>query len=624
MIELLCGDRNVPEPTIAEIAERTDGLPLFIEDLTKDVLELADLQQTDTGVAIQRTRSPFSIPATLADSLMSRLDRLGSAKTVAQIGAAIGREFSYELLTKVAELPEENLREELYRLVDSGLLISRPSTAVLTYAFKHALVRDAAYSSLLKKGQVSLHSRIAGILVEDFPETKESQPEVLAYHFQAAGDIDNAVRYLVQAARLSAKRSGFVEAIAQLQGALRLLDTQARTGARTRLELRVYLTLGGIYAEYRGFSSAECGDAYTTALELCRELGDAPEIFSVLSGVGSFEITRANFGKCRALAEECLSRAAQQLARPPFIMGHLLLGGTLFLTGEFTAARKHLEEALLLYEQEQMSRGKQVLYVQDQKSTGLCYLALTLTTLGYLDSGLRAGETGLSHSQALGGPHTINFSLCYLAALHHFRRDPRRALRRATESLELAREQGFATWIGVSQMIRGEALVSNGEREEGLKEIAAGMKAHSGMEAIAYQAFGISLFVKGLIAEGRLDEALGALAQALAISERTGERFYLAELWRLKGEILARKGSPSEAEHWLREAIELARQLGAKLFELRSAASLCRLLDGSRKEASLRDVLEPVYEWFEEGVDAPDLEDARALLTGRTESRVDN
>lgn len=624
MIELLCGDRKVPEPTVAEIADRTDGLPLFIEDLTKDVLELADLQRTDGGIAMQRRRSPLSIPTTLADSLMSRLDRLGPAKTVAQVGAAIGREFPYELLTKVAELPEESLREQLYRLVDSGLLISRPSTAVLTYAFKHALVRDAAYSSLLKKGQTSLHSRIARALVEEFPETKESQPEVLAYHFQAAGDTDSAVHYLVQAAKLSAKHSGFVEAIDQLQGALRLLEAQAASRARVRRELRVHLTLGGIYAEYRGFSSAECGAAYATALELCRELGDAPEIFSVLSGVGSFEITRANFGKCRALAEECLSRAAQQQARPPFIMGHLLLGGTLFLTGEFTAARKHLEEALLLYEQEAMSRGKQVLYVQDQRSTGLCYLALTLTTLGYLDSGLQAGETGLRHSQSLGGPHTINFSLCYLAAVHHFRRDPRGALGRATESLELAREQGFATWIGVSQMIRGAALVSDGERDEGVVEIAAGMKAHSAMEAVTYQPFGISLFVHGLIAEGRLDEALEALAQALAISERTGERFYLAELWRLKGEVLARKGSPAEAEHWLREAIALSRQQEAKLFELRSAASLCRLLDEPRRATVLRDVLEPVYRWFEEGIDAPDLEDARALLAGRTDSRVEN
>jgi class 3 adenylate cyclase/predicted ATPase len=622
MIELLCGDRSVPEPTIAQIADRADGLPLFIEDLTKDVLEVADLQQRDGGTATERARSAAAIPATLTDSLMSRLDRLGPAKTVAQIGAAIGREFPYELLAKVAERPEEHLKEELRRLVEAGLLISRPSTPVLTYAFKHALVRDAAYSSLLKKGQASLHARIAGILAKDFPETGESQPEVLAYHFQAAGDVDNAVHYLISAAKLSARRSGFVEAIAQLQGALGLLATQPRSQARLRLELRVHLALGGIYAEYRGFSSADCGRAYATALELCRELDDAPEVFAVLSGVGSFEITRANFAKCRALAEECLARAARQESKPPFIMGHLLLGGTLFLTAEFAAARNHLEEALRLYEEHHASqKGRQVLYVQEQKSVGLCYLALTLTALGYLDSGLRAGQSGLAHSQSLGGLHTINFSLCYLAAVHHFRRDSLAALRRATESLELAREQGFATWIGVSQMIRGEALIARGELEEGLKEITAGMNAHREMEAITYQPFGLSLLVKGLIAGGRLEEALGALDRALATSARTGERFYLAELLRLKGEILARKGGLSEAEHWLHEAIQVSRQQGAKLFELRSAVSLCGVLDEPRADAALRDVLKPVYEWFEEGHDAPDLRDARALLTATTRTR---
>jgi class 3 adenylate cyclase/tetratricopeptide (TPR) repeat protein len=615
MIELLCGNRNVPESTVGQIADKTDGLPLFIEDLTRDVLELADLQETGSGVATQPTPAPFAIPTTLTDSLMSRLDRLGSAKAVAQIGAAIGREFSYELLAKVAELPEEKLKEEMYRLVDAGLLTSHRSTAVLMYTFKHALVRDAAYSSLLKKGQVSLHSRIARILVEDFPETAESQPEVLAYHFEAAKDIDNAVRYLVKAAKLSAKRSGFVEAIAQLERALSLLDTQGRSRGRMQQELRVYLALGGINAEYRGFSSAECGDAYTAALDRCRELGDAPEIFSVLSGVGSFEITRASFRKCRALAEECLSRAAQQESKPPFVMGHLLLGGTLFLTGELTAAREHLEEALLVYEQHQTShRGKQVLYVQDQKSTGLCYLALTLTILGYLDSGLRAAENGLSHSQSLGGPHTINFSLCYLAAVHHIQRDGRKALERATQSLESAREQGFATWIGPSQTIVGASLISNREYEAGLKEISRGIHAYSEMEAAAYQPFWTCLYAQGFAAAGKLDEALGALDQALAISERTGERFYLTELQRQKGEVLIRKGSLAEGEYWLREAIELSRQQEAKLFELRSAATLCRLLDGPGKEAALRDMLEPVYSWFEEGLDAPDLEDARALL----------
>lgn len=616
MIKLLCKDRQVSESTITQIADKTDGLPLFIEDLTSDVLESADLHGGVSGSAAGH--SPLTIPATLNDSLMSRLDRLGSAKTVAEIGAVIGREFSYELLAKAADLPEENLREELYRLVDAGLLVSRRSAAVLSYAFKHALVRDAAYSSLLKKKQIALHSRIARILIEDFPETAESEPDVLAYHFQAANDVAKAVAYLVKAAKLSAKRSGFVEAVAQLKGALDLLGTQARSREVMRLELSIYRTLGGINAEYRGFSSAECGRAYATALELCRELGDAPEIFSVLSGLGSFEITRGGFAKCQALAEECLSRAAEQQSKPPFIMGHLLLGGTLFLRGELADARKHLEEAILLYEQDQMPRrGKQVLYVQDQKSTGLCYLALTLTIMGHLEGGLRAAEDGLGHSQLLGGLHTINFSLCYLAAVHHIRGDSLSALECATRSLESAREQGFATWIGISQMIRGASLASSGKFEDGLAELDRGMKAHAGMEAVTYQAFGLALYAQALIAADRPEEALESLARALAISKTTGERFYLPELWRLKGEALARNNDVSNAETCLREAIDVSRRQEAKLFELRSAVSLCRLLGDAHKHSMLRDALEPLYHWFGEGVDAPDVKDARALLAGR-------
>ncbi len=620
MVELLCRGRSMPATTISQIAEKTDGLPLFIEDVTRDVLEAADLKETERGSATGYGDSPLPIPATLNDSLMSRLDRLGSAKDVAQIGAVIGREFSYDLLAKVADMPEEHLREEIYRLVDAGLLVSSRSTAVLSYGFKHALVRDAAYSSLLRKEQVALHARIARVLVESFPEISESRPDVLAHHYRAANDIVNSVKMLVKAAKLSALRSGFVEAIQQLESALTILAEQPKSRERMRLELRVHCALGGINAEYRGFSSAECGSTYTTALELCRELGDTPEIFSVLSGVGSFEITRARFAKCRALAEECLARAAAQQTRPPHIMGHLLLGGTLFLTGELAPARDHLDRALRLYEQEQLSqRGKQVLYVQDQRTTGLCYLALTLTIMGYVDSGLRAAENALAHSQSLGGPHTINYSLCYLAAVHHIRGAPRAALESATQSLKVAREQGFATWIGISQMIRGASLVRNGHGEEGLAEIIHGMEAHTDMEAKAYQPYGLSLFAEGLIAAGRLDEALEALARALAIAERTGERFYAPELLRLQAHALAGKHDVAEAERCLRGAIELSTRQEARLFALRSAASLCGVVDSSRRPALVRDVLEPVYGWFTEGDAAPDLHDARELLTGAAE-----
>jgi class 3 adenylate cyclase/tetratricopeptide (TPR) repeat protein len=563
MIDAVCGDAKLPAYAVAEIAERTDGLPLFIEDLTRDVLE----------------GSPVAIPTTLNDSLMSRLDRLGSAKQLAETAAVIGREFSYELLVKVTDLPEEHVKDELRRLVDAGLLVSGRSTAVLGYAFKHALVRDAAYASLLKKQQAALHERIARVLVGDFPELAETQPEVVAYHLQAAGALDDAVDYLVRAAKLSARRSGFVEALAHLDRALAITGKQAKSTSRLRRELSIYRASGGIYAEHRGFSSEECGRAYTRALEICRELGSTSEIFAVLSGLGSFEITRAGFAKCHALAQECLALAAAQAAKPPVIMGHLLLGGTLFLEGELAKAREHLEAALQIYDEDRGSRqGKQVLYVQDQKSTGLCYLALTLTIMGDVDRGIEAGRTGLAHSRELGGLHTINFSMCYLAAVLYIGGDVPAALRCATESLEFAREQGFATWIGISQVVRGAALTKTGAVEEGLEELRRGMDAHAGMQARAYQPFVLTLLAEGLLAAGRHAEALDAVDRALAISEAQGERFYAGEMRRVKGEALAGSGRADDARQCLREAVGISRKQKAGLFESRSAEAALLLV----------------------------------------------
>jgi predicted ATPase len=302
-----------------------------------------------------------------------------------------------------------------------------------------------------------------------------------------------------------------------------------------------------------------------------------------------------------------------------------MLGGTSFLTGELTAARGHLEQALAFYEQDATPpRGTRSVDVQDQKSTVLCYSALTLSILGYLDSGLRAAEDSLRHSQALGNPHTVNFSLCFLAAVLYIQRDSQQALRRATESLELARELGFATWIGISQMIRGASLVRRGSCAEGLEEIHAGMSSHREMAASAYQPFGISLLVDGLIVDGRLDEALGAIEQALAISEKTGERFYLAELLRLNGAILAKEGKPVEAEHRLRHSLEVACQQQAKLFLLRSATDLSRLLPAARRDAARRETLAPLLEWFEEGIDGQDVRRARAVLSDASEARTDD
>jgi predicted ATPase len=295
-------------------------------------------------------------------------------------------------------------------------------------------------------------------------------------------------------------------------------------------------------------------------------------------------------------------------------MGHLLLGGTLFLTAELAAARRHLEEALRLYEEERTHRrGRQVLYVQDQKGTGQCYLGLTLALLGFPDSGLRVAEDGLAHARSLGGAHAVNFSLCYLAATHCFRRDRDAALRVATESIEMAREQGFATWIGVSQMIRGHALVRGGDVAAGLADIDAGLRAHHAIKAMTYRPFGLALRAEALAVADRIEASLDAVEEALALSKRTGERFYLAELWRLKGEALARQGAAADAERALGEALRIARAQGARLLELRSAVSLCRLLDGAARDAALRDLLAPLSVAFDEGRDLADAQAARTL-----------
>jgi len=613
MIDWLCRGRAVPTGAMTAIADRADGLPLFIEDLTKDILEMSELQPA--GDPRRGPGRHVDIPDTLKDTLMSRLDRLGPAKGVAQIGAVIGREFSFSLLSRVADRSVDELNDQIGRLVGSGLVAERRSASATSYEFKHALVRDAAYASLLNKEKVALHARISHVLVGSFPETVEAQPEILAYHLQSAGEIDRAIALWISAAKLSARKSGFVEAIAQLEEALRLCTISPTSVDRKRLELRVHLALGGIYAEHRAFSSAECGSAYGRALELCRELGDAPQIFAALSGVGSFEITRGNLLRSRALAEECLRLAGQQASRPPFVMGHLLLGGTLFLGGQFSVARGHLEEAIRLYEEDRPSRkGKQVLYVQDQKATGMCYLGLGLTIMGHLDAGLAAAREGVRHARALGAMHAVNFSMCYLAGVHHFRGEPTEALRSATESLELSRELGFATWRGASQMVRGDALMRLGSMDEGFAEMEAGVNAHSGMDAISYRTFSISVLVRGLLMTGRLDEALRAVEEGLDTSKQRDERFYLAELLRLKGQALALKGQPLDAERWLREAIAVASQQEAKLFELRSAISLCKLLRDESREAAVRELLVPACSWFAADVVAPDLVEARSLL----------
>jgi class 3 adenylate cyclase/tetratricopeptide (TPR) repeat protein len=566
MIEAIRGQRDMAAAAIQAIAQHADGLPLFIEDLTRDLLD----RSSPSGAAVP-AEAVGSIPATLADTLSARLDRLGSTRRIAQIAAVIGREFSYALLSKVCGMAEENLKEELKRLVASRLVAVNRASRASAYSFRHALVRDAAYASLLRKEQQALHARVAAVLVEDFPDAAEAHPEVLAQHFEGAGQDLRAVPHLVEAARMASLRSGSAEALALLQRALALLAALPPSRDRTEHEIAVYNTMGAVNVRHRGFSAQETGVAYRAALERCRELGDAPETCSVLSALGSHEITLARFAECHLLAEECLELADKQSEQAPHVMGHRLLGGTLFLEGDLAGARRHLQEALERYEREPaLHQTPNSLFVQDHKSTALCYLALTLTIMGEVEAGRDAALAGLAHSRRLNDAHTVNFSLCYLAAVSHIAGDAEAAWAYGGESLSLAREQDFATWIGISQLIRGSAAIAAGRTHEGFAEVMAGITAHQNTAAVAYQTFGLSVMASAMLSVGRVAEANAVADKAIALAGTTGERFYLAELLQLKAALLARAGERAASEAALASSVEVAVKQGARLFESRA------------------------------------------------------
>lgn len=618
LVRDLLGARTVSRSVLDQIVDRADGVPLYIEGLTCDVIESAEAG-TAAGPGRPGTAGvdAFSVPASLQDSLMSRLDRIGAAgKRVAQVASVLGREFGYTMLAGTADVSREDLDTAIERLVSSGLVTRLSGQPAPVYTFRHMLIRDTAYSNLLRKERVRLHDRAGRLLCDKFPEIAEQQPELVAHHFERAGSVETAVDFWLMAGRRSAKRSSFKEAIEQLQHVLSLLADQPRTPGTTQREMYAYIALGGAQAGFLGFSAPESGEAYGTALELARELDSENEYFLALSGAGSYHITRAEFDACHSLAGECLSRASRQSSALPFVIGRRLLGGTLFLTGELESAVQQLEMTVALYDEHASSfRETGMLYAQDHKSTALCYLALAYTVMGYLDRGLRSAQASLKHSRSLGDLHATNFSLTYLAAVHHFRRDSPQTMERARESMEMALEQEFGTWVGVSRMIYGESLVRAGRFEEGLQAIMAGAEEHGTMEAVTYQPFGISLLVKALLHVQRWDDAADALDRAEAIITQSGESWYLPEVWRLKSCVMQQRGDREAAEDLLRHAVEMAHSQNARFWELRAASALGRMLLDDGDEEQAVEVVKPVHEWFKEGLDTEHLQAARALLT---------
>jgi len=582
---------------VEAVVTRTDGVPLFVEELTKAVVE------AEPGEA-----AAWEIPATLQDSLMARLDRLGGAKEVAQVGAVIGRGFSYALLHAVSPFPEAELQAALVRLADAELLYPRGLPPEATYVFKHALVQDTAYASLLKSRRRALHRAIARVLAERFRDTAETQPEVLAVHYTEAGEGEPAVAAWQRAAEHAVARSAFVEAAGYYTKGLEVLGTLPDTPARAQQELLLQVALGHVLVATKGYSSPEAARTFARARALGQQLGDTAQLLHVLVGLFTSSLLRGELQAAQVLADEMLRLAESNGGPAALVWGHYAAGTTCYSRGELVAAGEHLARAIASYDEEH----HRALPSGDPGVLSLGHAAWAAWLLGFPNAARRHSREALALAQRLKKPLDLAVAQFYAVILHVALREPDRAREIAESLIQLATEQQFPLFVAWGTLYRGWALAEQGYGEEGVAQLREGGTAYAATGLRLGLGFYLRLLAEGQAQLGALADALGTVEDALGAAP---EEVVKPALLRLRGDLLARQGAEASAvEASYREAMDLARRHGAKAFELRATTSFGRWLRAQGRAAEARDLLAPIYGWFTEGFDTRDLREAKALL----------
>jgi class 3 adenylate cyclase/predicted ATPase len=613
LVKQIAGGKPLPAEVVDQIVDRTDGVPLFVEEFTKSVLESGILREQADRYVLDRTLPPLAIPTTLHDSLMARLDRLASVRLVAQIGAAIGREFSYALLRVVSRLSDSELQAALARLVASELVFQRGAPPDAVYSFKHALVQDAAHGSLLRSSRQQLHAQIADALETHFPELMDSQPELLAQHCAEAGLVVKSVAYWARAGRRSAARSAMAEAAAQFQKGLDQLALLPETHQRQQQELEFWSALGAALRFVKGQATPEMGHAFERAREMWEQLGCPSQFVHIPYGQSFYHMYRGEFDVAQRLDEDLLRLSRERGDTSGLVLGHAAAGRTLIYLGRFAAARSHLEEVLALYDPiAHGSLGQQA--GSHPRLSAIGQLGIALFCLGFPNQAAAHSNEGIAEAQTLAHAPSLAASLAQDCRLLSLGGDNAALDQRACELIALASEQGFPSYRALGSIYRGWAKVNTGDVAEGIPLLRDGSSAYSATGAESRIAFHIGLLAKACEIADQVDEALMLLDRALQISERIGERWFVAELYRHKGRLLLRQGHSRAAEEFYHQALTIAKEQEAKLWELRAALSIARLRRDQGRRPEARDLLAPVYGWFTEGFETADLKQAKSLL----------
>ena len=613
MITRVTGGKALPKEIVDQIIDRTDGVPLFIEELTKSVIESGLVREVGDHYAVTGLAAPLAIPTTLHASLLARLDRLAPTREVAQIGAALGRSFSHELISAVAQIPRQKLDDALEQLVHAELIFRRGTPPHAEYTFKHALVQDAAYSTLLRSRRHQLHGHITAILEAHFPEIVQTQPEVLARHSAEAALPDKAVGYCLKAGQQAMARWAMTEAVAQLRRGLEFLSGIPDETLRNERELDLQIMLGQALVATKGYGADEPAQTYARARELCQQLNRPAQLGQVLWGHWVFCHVRAELEQ----AEE-YSGAMRQLGdaqNDPMwkCFASAYSADTCSYLGKFIEARAYSEKALSLWN---ASYRAFVPIAGDPYVVSLISLSQALLWLGYMDQArLRRNEV-LSEARNLS-PYTVAFATTatwvvdWAAEGVH---SAARVLASADEALAISAEQGYPLWMAFANAMRGWSLAALGQPTEGLRALQDGIDATRATGAGLWRSFFLTLLADAYAIVGQPRAGLKPLAEAAELIGTTQERWAEAETHRLRGRLMQSLGDDAASEDCYRHALDVARRQSAKLWELRAAMSMARLWRDQGKRDEARDLLAPVYGWFTEGFDTLDLKEAKALL----------
>jgi class 3 adenylate cyclase/predicted ATPase len=603
------------------ILAKTEGTPFFMEEVVQTLAEEGMLSGDRGQYRLEHAPTALHIPTTVQGVLAARIDRLAAdEKALLHQLAVIGRQFPLSLVRQVVAQPEEALYHLLASLQHKEFLYEQPAFPEPNYIFKHALTQEVAYGTVLHEQRKALHGRTAQAIEALYATSLDEHYSELAYHYSRSGNTKKAVEYLSLTGQQAVQRSANTEAISHLTTALELLKILPDTPERTRQELLLQITLGPVLIATKGAAAPEVERAYTRARDLCQQMGDTLQLFPGLWGLWYFYFGRAEYQTAHELAGQLLSVARRVQDRTLLLEAYYTLGATLWMLGEWVQAREHLEQSLALYNPQQHHSLTFMYGEQDPGVICQADIACLLWFLGYPDQAVQKSHQALILAGELSHPFSLAFALTFAAFVHQYRREGHAAQERAEAAITLATEQGFPLWMAWGISLRGWALAEQGQREEGMAQMHQGLTASRAIGVEVARTWYLATLAEAYGKTGQVKEGLTVLAEALAVVNKTGERYPEAELYRLKGELTLQSKSQSpesptrEAEACFQKAIEIARKQQAKSLELRAIMSLSRLWQSQGKKDEARQMLAEIYNWFTEGFDTKDLQEARALL----------